>query len=278
MKLKELKTSIECKTLESTFNERKNTNAEWYGEYFGLDYWDLVEFSCSTVEVTEGELQFLKKYLNEHKSEKILDLCSGIGRHSIPLAEEGYDVTSIEINKFAVDYARKNSNNTKNNLTLIHDDVRKINYQEAFDLALLMQTSFGYFTDEENELFLKQINDSLKENGLLIIDIPNRDGMIKHFSFRDWTSVGEKYYCISHQFDYLKSRRNTSMKVIDCDNNETRDFEHSIRMYSLAEMKTILERQGFTLVHYFGDFHDEGIRYSHNHRRLQLVAQKVSKE
>ena len=69
------------------FNEEKRLNSR-HGQ---------VEFITS--------MKYIHKYLNQieegkEKSEiKILDVGAGTGRYSVPLAEEGYDVTAVELVK-----------------------------------------------------------------------------------------------------------------------------------------------------------------------------------
>ena len=48
-----------------------------------------------------GEIEFITsmKYIHEYlkKGNKIIDIGAGTGRYSVPLSEEGYDVTSVEL-------------------------------------------------------------------------------------------------------------------------------------------------------------------------------------
>ncbi|MGE7875520.1 hypothetical protein BKK42_04330 [Bacillus cereus] len=247
---------------------------EWYKTYFGKDYWELVEYSCSTIEVTEGELSFLRPHLKKHNVNKVLDLCCGIGRHSNQLAQEGFDVTAIDINSDSLELA-KSLQSSEKPVNYILGDVKNIKLeQNYYDAVLLMQTSFGYFSDEENNDLIYKIKNSLNTNGIIIIDIPNRDGMLKNFSRRDWAKVNNKTFCISHQFDYINSRRNTTMNVLN--STQENEYFHSIRMYTITEIKSILESNNFEILNFYGDFSKEFIRYDNNFRRLQIIAKKTT--
>ncbi len=252
------------------FNLNTNMIKEnWYKEYFNEDYWNLVYYSCSSIEVTENELSFIKSILEESKSSSVLDLFCGIGRHANRLNEEGYIVTGVDIDPNTIKIAESSN---ESHVDYIISDARSFTTNKKYDCCLLMQTSFGYFSDLENQELLSKIFSLLNENGTLIIDIPNRDNMLKNFSYRDWVAIENKTYCISHQFDYINSRRNTTMKVID--EKGERENTHSIRMYSISEMIAMLENSGFVVKKLFGDFSISNVRFNNNFRRLQLVAQK----
>ena len=50
----------------------------------------------------------------------------------------------------------------------------------SFDLALSLFTSFGYFEDEQDDLrVLRNIHQSLKENGVLIIEVLGKERLAR---------------------------------------------------------------------------------------------------
>lgn len=258
---------ITC-TIPKKILDINNLNEEWYKEYFNMDYWKLVYYSCASIETTDNELIYMKAILEEAKVVSILDLFCGIGRHANRLSEEGYKVTGVDINPETIEIAKSE----KTNVNYIVQDVRHFEPVEKYDACLLMQTSFGYFSDSENKEIIGKIYNLLNQNGILIIDIPNRDNMLKNFGYRDWLTIGETTYCISHQFDYINSRRNTTMKVID--KSSERETSHSIRMYTIVEIINILESSGFSVKRIDGDFFEGNVRFNNDSRRIQLVAQK----
>ena len=53
-------------------------------------------------------MKYIHKYLEGKEGARILDVGAGTGRYSVQLAEEGYDVTAVELVKYNLG---KESNN-----------------------------------------------------------------------------------------------------------------------------------------------------------------------
>lgn len=100
---------------------------------------------------------------------RVLDICCGAGRHTVPLVAAGYHVTGIDRDIPALRVARA----TAPHADLLALDMRRLGALRAgtFDAALLLWQSFGYFTSAENDAVLAQIARVLRPGGLLLIDL-----------------------------------------------------------------------------------------------------------
>jgi SAM-dependent methyltransferase len=78
----------------------------WYQELFGEDYLR-VWAPMMPPERTERELEGLIQLLGMPEGSSILDLCCGHGRHAIPLAQRGYQVTGQDLSKVFLERAKK---------------------------------------------------------------------------------------------------------------------------------------------------------------------------
>ena len=63
-------------------------------------------------------MKYIHKYLPVDKSAKILDVGAGTGRYSVQLAEEGYDVTAVELVKYNLGILKKKNSAVANTPTI----------------------------------------------------------------------------------------------------------------------------------------------------------------
>jgi SAM-dependent methyltransferase len=74
---------------------------------------------------------------------RVLDQCCGPARHSLILARKGFTVTGVDRSPFLLSKARELA--ADSGIELVEADMRDFIRPAAFDLALSLFTSFGYF-------------------------------------------------------------------------------------------------------------------------------------
>src|SRR5262245_54666126 len=82
----------------------------------------------------------------------VLDLCCGPGRHAVPLARRGLAVTAVDRTRFLLDHARERARLAGLAIDFVEADMREFLRPAAFDLALSLFTSFGYFAARDEDL------------------------------------------------------------------------------------------------------------------------------
>jgi hypothetical protein len=107
-------------------------------------------------------------------------------------------------------------------------------------------TTFGYFTEEENERSIRQFRRALKPNGTLLLDVVNRDFMIGSQPNQVWFEVDAAVCMEETDFDYETSRLRVKRRVASHSGQQT-DRRYSIRLYALHEIRALLERNGFRI-------------------------------
>ncbi|MFH2035319.1 MAG: class I SAM-dependent methyltransferase, partial [Candidatus Zixiibacteriota bacterium] len=89
------------------------------------------------------------KLLSLYSGINILDLCCGIGRHTLEFARRGYKITGIDRTQFYLDKIKKAAESEKLNINLIKADMRDDLGDDKYDLVLNFNTSLGYFESED---------------------------------------------------------------------------------------------------------------------------------
>jgi SAM-dependent methyltransferase len=108
---------------------------------------------------------------------RVLDLCCGMGRHARALGRRGYSVTGIERDAGAVAEARELGGGPE----YVRADVRE--YQpatSAYDVAIVMSQSFGYFDSETNSELLGRLAGGIRNGGRIVLDLWNPNFFVAH--------------------------------------------------------------------------------------------------
>lgn len=247
----------------------------WYIDFFFKDYQEIYAHIFPK-ERTELEVTFLETLLDLPSKSKILDLCCGQGRHAVVLAKHGFDVTAQDLNPDYLRQAKEHSRLEGVPLRLINEDMRTIPYNAVFDAVINMFSAFGYLeSEEENGLVLTAIQHSLKPGGLLIMDLINREWVVRNYDETEWRENQDGTIFLEHRmFDLATSKNHVSFTIIQPDGTRKKTAGHHIRLYSLTEMIHLLNQSGLRLESCFGGF--SGEPYSIGAKRMILLARNES--
>lgn len=113
----------------------------------------------------------------------VLDVCCGMGRHARALGSRGYSVTGIERDALAFAKARELARGP----TYIRADIRDyLPNPCAYDVAIVMSQSFGYFSPATNRGVLRRLTTGLREGGRVILDLWNPEFFVARQGKRDF--------------------------------------------------------------------------------------------
>ena len=100
---------------------------------------------------------------------KVLELMCGTGRVSLPLIEAGADLTCVDASREMLTRLEKKLRERSLEAQVIHQDVRRLDLPEEFDLAIIPFHSFSELVlKRDQELALNAIHRRLKEGGRLV--------------------------------------------------------------------------------------------------------------
>ena len=124
---------------------------------------DRLERGLGIVEFYRSK-EIISQYIAKKSS--VYDIGGGIGKYSEWLAEQGHDVTLIELAPTAVDYAKKNMDTPYKAEV---GDARGVNKpDESADVVLLMGPLYHLQNEADREKALSESYRVLKKDGLLI--------------------------------------------------------------------------------------------------------------
>jgi hypothetical protein len=151
--------------------------------------------------------------------------------------------------------------------------MREMSFEGAFDAVICYGTTFGYFDDETNKLVVERLYRALKPRGLLLLDVVNRDFVIRNQPNLVWFEGDGCVVMEESQMNYITSRLEVKRNVI-LDNGRQRDNVYSLRSYSLHELGQILHQQGFRVVEVTGWEAHPGVFFGGDSPKLIILAQR----
>jgi SAM-dependent methyltransferase len=247
---------------------------EWFeSEEFWADFAPVL-FGPRRWERVPGDLDQILESLGVAPGASILDLCCGPGRNALEFARRGFRVTGVDRTAAYLDEARRRADAEGLDVELVREDMRTFVRPGGFDAAVNLFTSFGYFEDAAEDLRVaRNLHDSLRPGGKLLMELQGREILAGHYSPRDWNWIDrERGLRILEErtlrpgWDWIES----TWTLLG--GPETVTGTMSLRLYAGSELATLLRQAGFGRVELFGSL--ERTPYDQTATRLVAVATK----
>lgn len=213
---------------------------------------------------TETILQLMSE-MKVTPSTEILDLCCGYGRHAVRLAEKGFKVTGVDLSQVNINYARRfaEERGVSKLVRFLVGDAREVEYllesqRETFEGIVAILPSIGYYDANTDESILGQLFRLSKSEGVLILNVANRDYHMQRLRVSKERITGQPTYEVHHsyRFDYEKSRRTDSWTIYEVQDQNLRfisAIEVDIRLYSIHELISLFGSSGWTYTKSYGN-------------------------
>ena len=114
-----------------------------------------------------NDLQFYRQWLPKSKEARILELCCGTGRLTIPIAKDGYDITGVDYTSSMLAQAKVKAAREGIDVEFIEADIRNLDLQKKYDLIFIPFNSIHHLYRNE-DLFkaFTVVKKHLKDGGL----------------------------------------------------------------------------------------------------------------
>ena len=244
------------------------------------DHWDELfdEIYLTTYAVnlrerdSAGEAAAAARLAGVEAPAEILDAPGGFGRHSIPLAELGFRVTSVDRSSVQQDEGRRRAGDA-DWPRFVQGDVRDLPLEDAsFDAVLCLFSSIGYRGEDGDRRAFGEYLRVLRPGGSLIIETLHRDRLMAIFQERSWDPLdGDALLLEQRRFDPVAGTVTADHTLVS--GGERRGVTYTIRCYTATELVRLLEGAGFGEIECFGDY--EGGELSRD-TRLVVRARKAA--
>ncbi|MCL2094143.1 MAG: class I SAM-dependent methyltransferase [Treponema sp.] len=202
---------------------------------------------------------------------RVADLCCGFGRISLELTRRGFITTGVDITLSYLNAAKEDAAHENLDIEFLHTDVRSFKRKAAYDLAINIYNSFGYFEDPADDLvFVKNAYGALKPGAAFIIDVLGKEIAVRDFNEAEWFErAGITVLAESSPMDSWASVWNRWILIKD---EQRWEKEFIQRLYAGSELRALLLKAGFSTVEIYGGWDERP--YDHHAESLIAVGRK----
>jgi SAM-dependent methyltransferase len=242
----------------------------WYTRFFNADY---LRCYPQLDEVAGAQAREVEICLGLPAGARILDLAGGYGRFAVPLARRGHRVTVHDLSAEFLCVGRERAAAAGVEVAWRHGDMRDVPATGDFDAVISMFSSFGYFDDDEDdERVLQAAGGALRPGGLLLMDVINRELVVRSDPFSHWTEGQDALTLDRTHFDLATGRARTERLFYDLRTGERKDYSFTVRLYTAPEYRSMLRRAGFAEVAFYGGLDRSPL--TREAKRLIVLARK----
>lgn len=192
---------------------------------------------------------------------RVLEICCGTGRLTVPLAEAGVDITGLDLSVNMLGRAREKARGAGVDIPFIQDDMRTFQLQERFDMIFIPFNSLqGIFAWEDVVAAMDRVHQHLAPDGLFLFDVFNPS--FRYMEDRGGDPVDLFQFQLDDGRDVV-IRETCAYVAADQVNRVTWYFDVAgeqftagldVRCFFPQELDALVSSCGFEILHKYGDF------------------------
>ena len=158
-------------------------------------------------------MKYIHEYLKDMDNPSILDVGAGTGRYSVVLADEGYDVTAVELVKYNLGILKSKGSTVKAmqgnamNLKKLDD--------ESFDMTLVFGPMYHLYNHDDKFKALNEAKRVTKKDGIILVGYIMNEYSVITYCFKqnhikeciENGKLTNDFHCISEAedlYDYVR--------------------------------------------------------------------------
>jgi ubiquinone/menaquinone biosynthesis C-methylase UbiE len=243
----------------------------WFKDWFNSPYYHQL-YAHRDEQEAANFIDKLVAHLQPKTGAKMLDVACGKGRHSMQLAEKGFDVTGIDLSSESIAEALLSEDD---HLHFYEHDMRLPFWINYFDVAFNFFTSFGYFkTQREHDNAIRSIVTSIKPGGIFVMDFLNVQFATSKEVAETIKQIGTTKYSISKWSDEHHFYK--KILVEDIALAKPMQYTEKVAKFTLSDFEKMFAKQGLKIKEVFGDY-QFAVYNASNSPRLIMIAEKITR-
>lgn len=244
---------------------------EWYKIYYSTHYADSVR-SLLTLERTQAEVAFILRETGLKSPARVADVACGEGRHSLILAERGFEVMGIDQNTEFIATAQQKALPYQSKARFVVHDMREA-IGGPYQMVLSLYHSFGFFSDEDNRRVIHEWGQRLDPGGYFVLDIWNRERILRNSEQeRTWQANSDLKVREEFSFNPLTNRTKIHYTYTYTE-QPPYEYEANHRLYRLDEIRELMQGEKLEIYLITGSM--TGEPFTNEARRLVVFAKKT---
>ena len=238
-------------------------NDDYISFYSDAQRYDLVMGAYASGDVLDFYHRQVARY-----GEPVLELACGSGRLTVPLANEGINITGIDISEEMLEFARLKASKHGANIRLLQGDMRSFELGEKFKLIFIPAQSLSHLHRRaEIEDCFSSVRRHLADEGRFLIELFNSSvSMLARETGRRYPvgqyedpKVGSHVF-VTEEVRYEAATQVNHIKWFfrNKGSREERMLSFEMRQLFPQEMDALLWYNGFMIEHKYGSYDERG--------------------
>lgn len=237
-----------------------------------------LEAASRSHDFMDKSVEWIQTIASPESNKNVLDLGCGPGMYAQRLSCKGYSITGIDFSKRSIEYAKGQAEKQGHNIKYIYMNYLEMDYNDEFDLVLLIYCDFGALSHKQREILLHKIYSAMKVGGKFIFDVFTPKNYEGEQESNDWyLNQGsgfwkpETHLCLQTHYIYEDNIRLNQYVIIDHENkiDVIRVWD---RCYTKEMIRAELEKAGFKNIKIYSDV--SGKVYDEESKTMCIVVEK----
>jgi SAM-dependent methyltransferase len=195
---------------------------------------------------------------------KVLEVACGTGLVTIPLAQQGIQITGLDISPPMLAHARHKSESLGLSIRWVQGDARSFDLNETFNFIYMTGNAFqAFLNNSDQNALLLNMRKHLSNGGIFAFETrnPNADDCSTDLNESEWmTYINDKGYHvrITETREYDAAAQILSYTLFrrwqEADESKERVTRIAIRYTFPQELNALLEANGFKVIEQYGDW------------------------
>ncbi len=226
-----------------------------------------------SAERLNAELDLIVRALALPPGGRLLDVGCGYGRHAVPLAQRGYEVTGIDLSRTSLRVARASARESGVRVRFLRRDMRRMGLVDRFQGAICMGAFGALESDDDDLQALGTVRRALRPGGRFLLDHKNREWQVRHFQPTGRTELPDGAVSEWRAEIDLAGGYRWDYEVLTEADGSSREYAVRERLYTLTELMKMLASAGLTVREVWGDYNDG--QYGLDSLRMIVLAENA---